>query len=177
MPRKFIVEVAVSADGYIARGDGSFDFLDRPAPPGHYGMKAFLKTIDAIVWGRKTWDMAVMMGSVNAFGPKVRNHVFSRSLPSNPGTSAEFVRESPAEFAKRERGEPGKNLWIMGGGEIIASFLEAGAIDEFIITTIPVMIGEGIPLLRAKPTTVELNLLSARRYPDGVLRSHYRVAR
>jgi dihydrofolate reductase len=173
MPREFIVEVAVSADGYIARGDGAFDFLDRPSLPGHYGMNAFLKTIDAIVWGRKTWDMAVMMGSVNSFGPKIRNHVFSRS----PGKSPEFVNEPPADFAKRERGEPGKNIWIMGGAEIIGAFLEAGAVDEFILTTIPVMIGEGMPLMRAKRTTVALELISARKFSDGVIRKHYRVAR
>jgi riboflavin biosynthesis pyrimidine reductase len=65
----------------------------------------------------------------------------------------------------------------MGGGELIGSFLDAGAIDEFMIHTVPVMIGEGMPLLRAKPASVELELLAARRYPDGAIRSHYRVAR
>jgi dihydrofolate reductase len=173
MARKFIVYIAVSADGYIARSDGSVDFLDRPRPAGNYGMKAFLRSVDTILWGRKTWDLSIMMGSPNAFGVDLRNYVFSRQ----PGTSPEFVCESPADFAKRERGEPGKNLWIMGGGELIASFLEAGAIDEFIIHTIPVMIGEGIPLMRTSPASVRLELLTAKRFPDGVIRSHYRVTK
>jgi dihydrofolate reductase len=176
--RKFIVYIAVSADGYIARSDGSVDFLDRPRPAGNYGMNAFLRSVDSILWGRKTWDLARMMGSANMgspdpFGWKLRNCVFSRRAAA----SGEFTHEAPGDFAKRERGEPGRNFWIMGGGELIASFLEAGAIDEFIIHTIPVMIGEGIPLLRAKSASIALELLTARRFPDGVIRSHYRVTR
>jgi dihydrofolate reductase len=173
LSRKFIVYIAVSADGYIARSDGSVDFLDRPRPAGNYGMKAFLRSVDTILWGRKAWDLTLMTGSPRSFGSKLRNHVFSRRSIASP----EFVHESPSEFAKRERGEPGKNLWIMGGGELIASFLEAGAIDEFIIHTIPVMIGEGIPLLHSKSASIPLELLAARRFPDGVIRSHYRVTR
>jgi dihydrofolate reductase len=171
MSRKFVVYVAVSADGYIARSDGSYDFLNRAASPGGYGMKAFLRSIDSILWGRKTWEQALMTGPANPFGPKIRNYVFSRGAAKGP----EYVSESPAEFARRERGEPGKNLWIMGGGELIAALLEAKAVDEFILHTVPVMIGEGIPLLRTGPSTIGLTLLSARRYPDGVIRSHYRV--
>ena len=171
MSRKFIVYIAVSADGYIARSDGSVDFLDRPRPAGNYGMPAFLRSIDSILWGRKTWDQSVMMGLPNPFGPHVRNYVFSRSSGSSP----EFASQSPADFARRERGEPGKNLWIMGGSGLIASFLEAKAIDEFIVHTIPVMIGEGIPLIRSAPASIPLTLLTARKFPDGVIRSHYRV--
>jgi dihydrofolate reductase len=65
----------------------------------------------------------------------------------------------------------------MGGSEIISAFLEAGAIDEFIIHTIPVIIGEGTPLLRTTPASAGLDLLAAKRFPDGVIRTHYRVAR
>jgi riboflavin biosynthesis pyrimidine reductase len=63
----------------------------------------------------------------------------------------------------------------MGGSGLIASFLEAKAIDEFIVHTIPVMIGEGIPLIRSAPASIPLTLLTARKFPDGVIRSHYRV--
>jgi len=171
MSRKFIVYIAVSADGYIARSDGSVDFLDRPGPAGNYGMNKFLRSIDSIIWGRKTWDQAVMMGSPNPFGPHVRNYVFSRS----PGTSSEFVNEPPADFARRERSEPGQNFWIMGGAGLITSFLEAKAIDEFIIHTVPLIVGEGIRLVGTAPSSIPLTLLSARKFSDGVIRSHYRV--
>jgi dihydrofolate reductase len=87
MSRKFIVYIAVTADGFIARSDGSFDFLDK-RPAENHGMKAFLRSVDAIVWGRKTWDQAAMMG-MPKFGPKIRNHVFSRG--AQVSTGEEFV--------------------------------------------------------------------------------------
>jgi dihydrofolate reductase len=89
----------------------------------------------------------------------------------------EFVKEPLSEFAKRLRAMPGKDIWMMGGGGIIASFLDAGEIDEFIIHVIPTFIGEGIPLIAPKRRNVELKLLSVRDYPDGVVRLHYAVER
>jgi dihydrofolate reductase len=71
----------------------------------------------------------------------------------------------------------GKQIWMMGGGELIASFLDAGEIDEFDIHVIPVFIGNGIPLVAPRHRDVPLRLLSSREYPDGVVRLHYEVAR
>src|ERR1700690_396402 len=81
--RKIIVYIATSADGFIARTDGSVDWLDRPSPKGNYGMGAFYKSIDTILWGRKTCDMALDFQrkgvSGSAFDTKVTNYVFTRS--------------------------------------------------------------------------------------------------
>ena len=82
--RKIIVYIATSADGFIARSDGSFDWLDRPRPKGNYGMGAFYKSIDTVLWGRKTCDIALdfqkkgVTGS--AFDTRVKNYVFTRTL-------------------------------------------------------------------------------------------------
>ncbi len=89
----------------------------------------------------------------------------------------EFVKEPIKEFATRLRAEKGKNIWMMGGGGIIASFLDAGEIDEFIISKIPVFIGEGIPLIAPRDRTVTLKLLSIKKFPDGVVRLHYAVGK
>ena len=78
-------------------------------------------------------------------------------------------------FAERLRTTPGKNIWMMGGGGLIASFLDEGKIDEFIIHVIPTFIGEGIPLIAPRHRTVELELLSTKNWPDGVVRLHYSV--
>jgi len=72
---------------------------------------------------------------------------------------------------------PGKDIWMMGGGSIITSFLDAGEIDEFIIHVIPILIGEGIPLIAPKQRDVSLKVLSVRDYTDGVIRLHYAVDR
>ena len=88
-----------------------------------------------------------------------------------------FVTESIAAFAERLRAQPGKHLWLMGGGEIIASFLDEGAIDEFIVTVVPIFIGEGIPLLAPRHREVTLRLLGVQQFPDGVVQLHYEVPR
>jgi dihydrofolate reductase len=73
------------------------------------------------------------------------------------------------------REQSGKNIWMMGGAGIIASFLDAGEMDEFEINMIPVFIGEGIPLIAPRHRTVPLELISSRSFPDGVVGLHYAV--
>ncbi len=176
--RKIIVYIATSADGYIARPDGSVDWLNRPRPPGNYGMGAFLRSIDTILWDRKTYEVPLAMGvQGGGFGPKVRNYVFSHRPVESPTPNVEFVNEPIRAFAKRLRAEPGKDIWMMGGSGLIASFLDERQINEFSIHVIPTFIGEGIPLIRPRHRLVPLELRSVRRFPDGVVHLHYRVMR
>jgi dihydrofolate reductase len=176
--RKIIVYIATSADGYIARPDGDVAWLDRPRPAGNYGMGSFFRSIDTILWGRKTYDLALKMGHGAAgYGPKVKNYVFSHKPPQPAAPGVEFVNQPVATFASRLREEKGKDIWMMGGAGLIASFLDPGEIDEFIIHVIPVLIGEGIPLVQPKHRLVALQLRSNRRYDDGVVRIHYEVLR
>lgn len=177
--RKIIVSIATSADGFIARSDGSFDWLDRPSPKHGYGMNAFYETIDTILWGRKTCDLALEFQkkgvSGSAFDTNIKNYVFTRSLPPSPAPAgAEFVNEPIKAFASRLRKRKGKDIWMMGGGGIIGSFLDAGEIDEFLISVIPTFIGEGIPLI-AGGRTVELKLVDSKKFADGVVKMHYAI--
>ena len=177
--RRIIVLVATSADGFLARRDGSVDWLDRPRAAGDYGMASFYRSIDTILWGRKTYEVALEFQKQGipgaAFDPKKRNYLFSRRRlrPASPAVT--LVTESVPRFAKRLRATPGKDVWIMGGAGLIASFLDAGQIDEFRIHVIPTLIGEGIPLVAPRRRTVELDLLSSRRYSDGVAFLRYAV--
>ena len=177
--RKIIVYIATSTDGFIARGDGSVDWLNRPRTVGDYGMGAFFKTIDTILWGRKTYALGQRMskGGAIGYGPQIKNYVFSHRPPKKHAPDVEFVKEPIGDFAKRLRAHPGKNIWLMGGGGIIASFLDAGEIDEFIVHVIPTFIGEGIPLLAPRHREVALRLLGVRQFPDGVVQLHYEVQR
>lgn len=178
--RKIIVYIATSADGFIARRDGSVDWLNRPRTVGDYGMGAFFKTIDTILWGRKTYAVGLKFakeGGGLGYGSEVKNYVFSHRPPKKHAPDVEFVSEPVGDFARRLRANQGKNIWMMGGGGIIASFLDAGEIDEFIVHVIPTFIGEGIPLIAPKHRLVPLKLLSARDFPDGVVRLHYAVER
>jgi len=177
--RKIIVYIATSADGYIARPDGSVDWLNRPRPVDNYGMGTFYKSIDTILWGRKTYEAALGFGGATGGGgkrePKIKNYVFSRGSALSPAPGVEFVGEPIAAFAKRLRITQGKHIWMMGGGGLIASFLDQDEVDEFIIHVIPTFIGEGIPLIAPRHRTVHLELLSTKTWSDGVVRLHYAV--
>ncbi len=178
--RKIIVMIATSADGFIARKDGAVDWLDRPRVKDDYGMGDFWKSIDTILWGRKTYDMILKFQKEGKAAPDmfsgVRNYAFSRKPPRKVLDGFEFVKEPIKKFCKRLRAEKGKNTWMMGGGGIIASFLDAGEIDEFIISVIPTFIGEGIPLIAPRHRTVPLKLLSVKKFSDGVVKLHYAVS-
>jgi len=179
--RKIIVYIATSADGYIARPDGDVEWLNRRPRTVDYGMRAFYPTIDTILWGRKTYDWVLDYYKERGrkgemFDTKIANYVFSRKPPKRQTPGVEFVSEPVKAFAQRLRATPGKHIWMMGGGELIGSFLDAGEIDEFDIHIIPTLIGEGIPLVTPRHRDVPLRLLSAKKYPDGVVRLHYEVA-
>jgi dihydrofolate reductase len=173
--RKIIVNLATSADGYIARPDGDIEWLTRrPAPRGFYGMGTFMQSIDTTLMGRKTYDVGVQMGAT--FDSKARTYVFSRQPPPvSVPSGVEFVAGGIGSFAKRLRDRKGRNIWMMGGGEIIASFLDERAIDEFIVSVVPVFIGDGIPLIARRHRDVPLTLRAVERFPDGVVQLHYSV--
>jgi dihydrofolate reductase len=178
--RKIIVYIATSADGYIARPDGDVEWLNRRPRTVDYGITKFYRTIDTILWGRKTYDWVLAYYRKKGrkggrFDTKLANFVFSRKPPKRATPGVKFVSEPVKLFAQRLRATPGKHIWMMGGGGLIASFLDAGEIDEFDIHVIPTLIGEGIPLLAPRHRDVPLRLRSARKYPDGVVRLRYEV--
>ena len=182
MSRNIIARIATSADGFIARKDGSVDFLnERPRPRGSYGMGEFYRSIDTILWGRKTYDVALEFQRQGvkgaAFDPRVKNYVFSRKPPAVPAPGVEFVSEDVKPFARRLRAAPGKDIWMMGGGELIASFLDEGEIDAIVIHIVPTLIGEGIPLLAPRHRRVPLTLTDLQKFPDGVVHLDYKVPR
>ena len=173
--RKIIVNIATSADGYVARADGNLDWLTkRPAPKDFYGLPKFSRSIDAKILGRKTYDMSVKMGA--SFSADDVHYVFSlHSPPASVPAGVQFVTEPIGVFAERLRKQAGKNIWMMGGGQIIGSFLDEGAIDQFIISVVPTFIGEGIPLISPRHREVPLRLRSLQRFPDGVVQLQYDV--
>ena len=174
-PRKVIVHLAMSADGYIARPDGDLEWLtSRPAPKGFYGMDAFMKSVDTKVLGRKTYEVSLQLGA--KFDSGGGTIVFSRHAPpANAPKGVKFVSEPIGPFVSRLREQPGKDIWLMGGGDIIASFLDERAIDEFVVSVVPVFIGDGIPLIARRHRQAPLELLSSESFDDGLVQLRYRV--
>jgi len=149
-------------------------------PKGNYGMSEFYKSIDTIFWGRKTYDMALAFqkkgGTGSVFDTRVKNYVFTSNpsqLQAPPGV--EFASEPIKGFVARLQKRKGKHIWMMGGASIIASFLDEGEIDEFMIHVIPKFIGEGIPLTTPRHRNVPLKLIECTKFTDGVVRLHYSV--
>lgn len=175
--RKIIVNIATSADGYVARPDGDLDWLtERPAPKGFYGIPEFERSTGARILGRKTFEWGLQRGA--RFGADAVHYVFSRRPPpASVPAGVHFVSEPIRAFAERLRAQAGKNVWMMGGGEIIGAFLDEDALDEFIITVVPIFIGEGIPLLAPRHREVALRLLGLQQFPNGVVQLHYEVQR
>ena len=173
--RNVIVHIATSADGYIAGPDGDLEWLtSRPAPKGFYGMNEFMRSIDTTLLGRKTYEVSRRMGAT--FDTKGRHIVFSRHAPpADAPPGVEFVNGTIGPFVNRLREQPGKDIWLMGGGELIASFLDAQAIDEFVISVVPVFIGNGIPLIARRHRHVPLDLQSIERFEDGLVQLRYHV--
>jgi dihydrofolate reductase len=173
--RNIIVHIGTSADGYIARPDGDLDWLtSRPKPAGFYGLGNFMQSIDTKLLGRKTYEMSRRMGARP--DSKNRTIVFTRQAPpADAPSGVEFVTGEIAPFVSRLREQPGKDIWLMGGGDLIASFLDAQAIDEFVVTVAPVFIGDGIPLIARRNRHVPLDLRSVDRFDDGVVQLRYGV--
>jgi dihydrofolate reductase len=172
--RKFIVYVAVSADGFLARNDGSVDWLEDPRLKGDHGMAAFYRSIDTCVMGRKTFEQVVKFGMADGYTGK-QNYVFSRTLKKASSPKVTVVSRNVTAFVKRLRAEAGSHIWLVGGAELIGSFLDACAVDEVVLHVIPHIIGEGIPLISPQHRDLPLKLLGYRRFADGVVMLRYGV--
>ncbi len=168
--RKVVLGLGISLDGYIARPDGSVDFLFMPKD---YSMGPFFATIDAAIMGRKTYDMALKMGGGSYSDSGMKNYVFSHSQPPGERGGVTFVNESPKSFVGKLRKHPGENIWLMGGGELARDFLKDDLVDELYIGIVPVLIGEGIPLFPSGFPQREFTLLENKTFSKGLISLKY----
>jgi dihydrofolate reductase len=173
------VFIATSLDGFIARPDGSIDWLERAnqlAPPGEqFGYDAFISSVDALVMGRKSFE-AVYLMSPWPYGDKPV-YVMSRTLsPLPPGNapSARLVHGDPAAVVSAAAVNGHRSLYVDGGVTILA-FLAAGLIRELVITVVPVLLGAGRPLFGPLSGDLKLQLLRSHAYPFGFVQNHYVV--
>ncbi len=173
--RKVTFSVANSLDNFIARSDHSFDWILHGKEAAAY-LSEFWKTIDTILWGRKTYEVATKNSTTSLSGyPGVKNYVFSRTLEGKSDDSVEFVSEDAAAFVRKLKRKRGKGIWVMGGGELANSLLEADVIDELSLNIHPVLLGSGIPLFLPMKRQVNLELRECRPFKNGCLLVLYNV--
>jgi dihydrofolate reductase len=168
--RKVVLGLGISLDGYIARLDGSVDFLFMPKD---YSMGPFFATIDTAIMGRKTYDAALKMGGGSYKDSGLKSYVFSHSQPPGERGGVTFVSEPPQSFVEKLRKRPGKNVWLMGGGELVRDFLKEDLVDELYIGVVPVVIGGGIPLFPAGFPQREFSLLENKTFSKGMIALKY----
>lgn len=178
MSIKCSVFIATSLDGFIARKDGAIDWLvgdELEASGEDYGYKAFFDSVDALVMGRNTYELALTFPEWPYTDKRVV--VLSSSTPPIPerlSTSVSHLAGTPTEVVQRLSADNARHLYI-DGGKTIQGFLAAGLIDEMIITRIPILIGEGIPLFGPLVQDIHLEHIQTRAYGNGLVQSHYRV--
>jgi len=170
---KASVFVGTSVDGFLARRDGALDFL----PPGggeEHGYEAFLSTVDVLVIGRKTYE-AVLGFDPWPYGNRLVVALSSKPLaPAPDGTHVERMAGKPAEIL-RELDRRGLRHAYVDGGETIQAFLRGGLIQRLVVTRVPVLIGEGVPLFGSTGRDVRLRHVATRSYATGLVQSEYEV--
>ncbi len=166
---------ACSLDGFIAPSDGSMDWLHFSRDVQEV-MSTYWASIDTMLMGRKTWEVAVGQGGGGGGGGMkgITTYVFSRTL-DRVGHGADLVREDAGEFVRRLKEQPGKGICVMGGGELAQSLFAAGVIDEVGLNVHPILLGSGVPFFRDAGRRISLELAESRVIDGGCVLSTYRV--
>jgi dihydrofolate reductase len=172
--RKVTFGGANSLDNYIARPDHAVDWLLWGKEAAKV-MADYWKTIDTILMGRKTYEVALRSGQGGKGDSRIKTYVFSRSLPEGSDRSLTITRQDPAEFLRDLKQQDGKDICLMGGGELARPLFEAGLIDEIGFNIHPVLLGSGIPLFHPMCRQIDLELLECRPFKNGCVYVTYRV--
>ena len=168
------VFVGTSVDGFIARENGGLDFLPEAGGEAH-GFEEFLASVDAVVIGRKTFE-TVLAFACWPYGRKRVVVLSSRPLDFSAVREGrvEQMAGSPREIVSKLADSGVRHIYV-DGGITIQGFLSAGLIERLVITRVPVLIGEGIPLFGALPRDIKLRHVVTQNYPSGLVKTEYEV--
>lgn len=168
--RKVILGLAVTLDGCIEGPKGEYDwcFTDQD-----YGMNDFLKSIDAIFYGRKSYELMMKTEGADMFG-KVKSYVFSNTW-AKPEKGFELITGDVVSQVKALKELKGKNIWLFGGADLTTSLMNSGLVDEIWLAVHPILLGSGKPLFSGIKGRVALKLLETRRYDSGLVSLRYSV--
>jgi dihydrofolate reductase len=174
--RKIILGLAVSLDGFIEGPNGEFDwcFTDQD-----YGLSDFFKRIDAVFYGRKSFQLSEQM-SAGGDGipgmPKMKEYVFSNTL-TEIKEGAIIVSGDTKEEVEKIKNEPGKDIWLFGGASLTSSLMNLGLVDEIWLSIHPILLGSGKPLFIGISNRIPLQLLESKTYETGLVSVKYTLAK
>jgi dihydrofolate reductase len=165
---------ATSLDNYLARLDHAVDWL-RWGEEAAAVMADYWKTIDTVLMGRKTYEVALRSRPKGGGYPGIKTYVFSRTLREGADRSVTLVARDAAEFVRELKQAAGRDICLMGGGELARSLFEAGLIDEVGFNVHPVLLGSGIPAFHPMSRQIDLELRECRAFKNGCVLLTYRV--
>lgn len=172
MNRKVILYIAATLDGYIATQDEDLKFLESVEREGEdYGYGKFIKNVDAVIVGRKTYDKVLSMGFDFPHADK-ESYIITRTPRPDIG-NIRFYTGEVKELVLKLKSEPGNNIFVDGGSEIVHLLMSENLIDEYIISIIPVLLGDGIRLFRDGRPQEDLRLISSTAFESGLVQLHY----
>lgn len=168
--RQVVIFIASSLDGFIARRNGDVDWLFTDED---YGYTEFYESIDTVLMGRKTYDKIAEFDQYPYLAKK--SYVFSKSFNPNKYDSVTFVSENLVKFTQQLRLSEGKDIWLVGGSEIIKLFVKSKMIDEIIVSIHPLILGDGIPLFLNNDEQINLKLKNCINFSTGLVQLHYEI--
>jgi dihydrofolate reductase len=172
MNRKVILYIAMSLDGFIAKPDGDISFLSEVELEGEdYGYSAYLETVDAVILGRKTYEKILSMGIDKPYGER---EIFVLTHNPKPGTNKlTYYSGSLPKLISSLKSKSGKNIYCDGGAETVQRLLQDDLIDEFFISIIPILLGDGISLFNKRFQEQKLQLITSKSFEKGLVQLHY----
>lgn len=174
--RKLKLYIAASLDGYIARKDGSLDWLDGLPNPKKidYGYHKFYQSVDTVIMGRITYEEILGFGVEWPYAGCKTWVVTQNPTLKTPTVDTKRVTGNFKQEVDKLKKQPGKDIWLVGGGQLITTFLNADLIDEMILFITPVILGEGIPLFPGQIGEKSFELSGAQSYETGMASLTYR---
>ena len=174
--RRIKMFIASSLDGFIAREDGSIDWL---FTDDDYGYQEFYESVDAVIMGRKTFEKGLELGGgINPTKDK-KNYVFSRNQQSLGGMEkddeVEFVGKDVRKFVEQLVDSSGKDIWLVGGSEIISILLKADLLRDIIMSIHPKILGKGIPLFKNTEKEMIRKMVNSKAFDSGLVQLHYTI--
>jgi dihydrofolate reductase len=154
MSRQLRYQVAMSLDGFIADPNGGYDWI---VPDPAIDFAALYQEFDTAVMGRRTYEVMTAQGGRGAI-EGIDVVVFSRTLPATSHSGVRIVNDEPREVVAALKAQPGRDIWLFGGGSLFRSLLDAGLVDTVEVAVMPVLLGHGVPLLPPGETTTSLVL-------------------
>lgn len=174
MSKNIILYIAMSLDGYIAKNNGSVDWLSGNGdnPNIDNGYDDFYNTIDTVVMGRTTYEQIINELSPNTWVYEGKKCYVATTKKCKSDKRAEFISDDIVEFIKNLKKQDGKDIWLVGGGKLVDQFIKKNLIDKYIITIIPTILGDGIPLFSKENPEIKLRLVETKEF-DGMVELRY----